>query len=296
VGGLAFGALYPNPADGAGAGIIRGTMLGFLLWAALPLSLLPELNGAGLQWSVGQVRELFPAMPGYLLFGAALALFYHWLHVAVRLLLSDTVAGGDKEGVGTVGLRALARGVVSGVVGGLVFTFVMIETGALTKVASLMDMTTPLSGFFVHMGIAVIVGSSYALLFRGHSYDVGSALGWGTSYGFLWWLLGPLTLMPYFLGTTPAWTADVAAQVFPNLIGHLGYGAGLGITLHVLEARFTPWWIPQWRAEAVRVERRKEQVLSSAPALWTLVVVISLTLPVLLGLSGQAGDAGAPAY
>ena len=54
--------------------------------------------------------------------------------------------------------------------------------------------------------------------------------------------------------------------------------------MQLLESRYKPWWVPQRQVDAIRVERRKEQVLTSAPALWTLVVVISLTLPVLLGV------------
>jgi hypothetical protein len=54
--------------------------------------------------------------------------------------------------------------------------------------------------------------------------------------------------------------------------------------LQLLESRYKPWWVPQRQVDAIRVERRKEQVLTSAPALWALVVVISLTLPVLLGV------------
>lgn len=40
----------------------------------------------------------------------------------------------------------------------------------------------------------------------------------------------------------------------------------------------------RWRRREQRVEHRKQQVLTSAPAIWTLVVVIALTLPVLLGM------------
>ncbi len=54
--------------------------------------------------------------------------------------------------------------------------------------------------------------------------------------------------------------------------------------MQLLESRYKPWWVPQRQVDAIRVERRKEQVLTSAPALWALVVVISLTLPVLLGV------------
>ena len=88
--------------------------------------------------------------------------------------------------------------------------------------------------------------------------------------------------MPVLLGGTPQWTADAAASVFPNLIGHLGYGAGLGITFYLLEARYSPWWIPRTEVQAARLERRKEQVQTSGPALWTLLILLGLTLPMLL--------------
>ena len=98
--------------------------------------------------------------------------------------------------------------------------------------------------------------------------------------------------MPVFLGTTPDWTADAVARVFPHLIGHMMYGAGLGVTFYLIEARHSPWWVPRREAQIARVARRRDQVLTSAPALWTLVVVISLTLPVLLGSDGPPGVPG----
>ena len=210
----------------------------------------------------------------------------------VRLFFGDIMVGSDDEAVGTQGLRAMGHGMVAGVVGGLIFGGVMLQIGALTNVASLIRVTSPVTGFFVHMTIAVIIGTSYGLLFRRQSYDIASALGWGASYGFIWWMLGPLTLFPAFLGITPLWTADVVALTFPNLVGHLLFGAGLGITLHLLEARYSPWWIPRRQTQAARVARRREQVLTSAPALWTFIVIVSLTLPVLLGTEPPPGLPG----
>ena len=281
--GFGFSLLYPHPKDSAGAGIIRGAVYGFLAWVIVPLSLLPLLNGTVLPWGLNEVREVFPSLPAYLLFGAALALFYQWSGALIHVLFDDITSGGDDEAIGTQGLRAIGRGVVSGVVGGLIFGGVMLQIGALTNVASLIRVSSPFTGFFVHILIAIIIGTTYGLLFRRQSYDLASALGWGASYGFIWWMLGPLTLFPTFLGITPVWTADAVATTFPNLVGHLFYGAGLGITLHVLEARQSPWWIPRNRVQAERVARRREQVLTSAPALWTFVVMVSLTLPILLG-------------
>ena len=280
--GLAFSLLYPHPVEGAGAGLVRGMVYGFFWWVVGGLTLVPLFSGAGLAWSLEEVRENFATLPAYLFFGAAVALFYQWLGALVRLLFSDFVGGSDQEGVGTQGLRIVGRSVSGGLVGGLLFSLIMLQTDFLPNVADLVGSTSPVAGFFVHLGIATMIGTSYGLLFRNQSYDIGSALGWGVSYGFLWSILGPLTLMPIFLGSTPQWTVEAVAAAFPNLIGHLAYGAGLGITFYLLEARYNPWWVPRTEAQAARVARHREQVLTSAPALWTLLVAVGLTLPVLL--------------
>ncbi len=73
----------------------------------------------------------------------------------------------------------------------------------------------------------------------------------------------------------------------PSLIGHLSYGTALGLTYHHFESRFSPWWIPQRRADAARSARRREQVLTSALAIWALVIVVALTLPVILSTSAS---------
>ena len=294
--GVGFALLYPRPTESAGAGLIRGSMYGFLWWVAVPVSILPMLNGSSLPWDAAEVRDVFLTLPACILSGASIALFYQCIGGLLGLLFSDSVPGGNQEGVGTQALRTLARGVVSGFVGGLVVTGVMAETGALDDVASLIGATSPLTGFFVHLVIANLVGASYGLLFRGQSYDLSSPLGWGASYGFIWWLVGTLTLMPILLGATHNWTADAASQVFPYLIGHLAYGAGLGVTFYLLERRYRPWWIPMRQADVARVTRRREQILTSGPALWTLVVVVSLTLPVLLGAGMATRGVPGPVY
>ena len=170
--GIVFALLYPRPTESAGAGLIRGAMYGFLWWVVAPLSVLPALEGSELPWHLEEVREVFQTLPAYLLFGAAMSVFYQWLGVLARLLFSDVVAGADQEGIGTQGLLALARGLVAGFVGGLVFTGIMVKTGALGDVAGLAGMSSPVSGFVVHLVLANIVGASYGLLFRGQSYEL----------------------------------------------------------------------------------------------------------------------------
>ena len=280
--GAGFAWLFPGNTDGAGVGLIRGIAYGFFWWMAGGLTLVPLITGAGLVWSPNQVQAIFPTLPGYLLFGAAVAFLYQLLGAMVHLLFSEFLPGSTEEGLGTQGLRIAGRSVLAAFVGGMVFSVVMWQTGFLPSVADLVGSSSPVAGFVVHLAIAGLIGLSYGILFRRQSYDVGSALGWGVSYGFFWAVLGPMTLMPVLLGGTPQWTAEAAASVFPNLIGHLGYGAGLGITFYLLEVRYSPWWIPRTEVQAARLERRREQVQTSGPALWTLLVLMGLTLPVLL--------------
>jgi hypothetical protein len=282
--GAIFAWLYPHPFDGSGAALIRGCGYGFVWWVAGAQTLAPFLSGEGLAWSLSAVRDDFATLPGYLLFGAAVALFYQWLDRLVHLLFADDLGRHDQEGPGTQGLRALGRGVLAGLIGGLLFTLVMAQVGFLPGVAGLVGSASTLTGLVVHLVIASLIGVSYSLFFRLQSYDLGSALGWGVSYGFFWWVLGSLTLMPVLMGDPPQWTVSAAADAFPALVGHLAYGAGLGIAIYLLEVRGIPWWLSRSEVEAARIARRQEQILTSAPAIWVLVVAIALTLPVILGM------------
>lgn len=221
-------------------------------------------------------------LPGYLLFGAAVALFYQWIGTFINLLFSDYGGSGAEEGIGTQGLRILGRSVVAGWAGGLLFSLIMLQIGFLPSVADLIGATSSVTGFFVHLVISTLIGISFGLLFRRQSYDISSALGWGVSYRFFWSILGPLTLAPIFLGSSPQWSIEAMAATFPQFIGHLAYGAGLGVMFYALEARCRPWWTTRTEAGAALVAYRKEQVLTSAPALWTLLIAVGLTLPVVL--------------
>ena len=203
VAGIVFALLYPRRTEGAGPGAIRGAMYGFGWWVGGALTLLPLLADGRLAWSLAAAKSSFALLPGFLLYGATMVLLYRWLSGLVRILFDDIPIAEDQEGVGTLGLRALAWGAQSGAVGGLLFTVVMPQIGFLPAVAGLIGASSPTAGFVVHLGISLVIGASYGLLFRGQTYSTGSALGWGTSYGFLWWILGALTLMPMLLGAPP---------------------------------------------------------------------------------------------
>jgi uncharacterized membrane protein YagU involved in acid resistance len=282
--GVGFALLYPSAPDASGPSLIRGAGYGFLLWVTLGLTVVPLLERGELAWSASAVREVFPTLPAYLVLGVAVALGYNWVDRSWRLLFTAPVErAATDEGVGARTLRAVGRGALAGGVGGLLFTVVMAQIGFFPTVARLVGAGSAAAGFVVHLVISLIIGASYGLLFRRQTHDTASALGWGTAYGFLWWVLGMLTLLPVFLGGDPTWQADQVARTFPSLVGHLAYGTGLGLTFYRLEIRYDPWWLPRSTALSARVAARRAALESSAPAVWTLVVLMAFTVTVAVG-------------
>lgn len=180
----------------------------------------------------------------------------------------------------------LLTGAGAGVCGGAVFGAAMIALGYLPTVAGVVRASSEPVGFAVHMVIAAVIGAGFGALIWRQRPDAGETMLWGLAYGMLWWFLGPLTLLPLLLGHAPDWSVAVAGSLTASLVGHLAYGAGLGIVFHRMEARFSPWWIPRAMADEARLAARKAQLLSAAPAVWALVVAVALTLPVLLASGG----------
>lgn len=280
--GLGYPVLFSGGREGAGPGVIRGTAYGFLCWIVAGLTLPPLLGQGALNWSREAAASAVEELPAYLLLGAGTALVFTWLGGLTRWLFVDDIRLLRLESPGSRGLRATGHGVLAGLAGGLVFTLVMVLVDALPRVARIVGAQDPAAGLVVHLVIAQIIGVSYAVLFRRRSFDLASGIGWGVCYGFLWWVLGGLTLLPILTGGTPQWNAAGVEAAFPSLVGHLGYGAALVAVYYRLEARANPWWITRSEIEARRVAALRDQTLGSAPALWGLTVLIALTIPVLI--------------
>lgn len=281
--GLGYPLLFTGAAEPTGPALIRGVLYGFGWWVLAALTLPPLLRGAALDWSVDASRAAVGWLPAYLLLGAATAAVFTWLGALAHALFTDDVRKLRPESAGSRGLHAVGYGALAGLAGGLAFTAVMVGVDALPLVARTVGAQGPAAGLIVHLVIAQIVGVSYAVLFRRRSFDLVSGIGWGVSYGFLWWVLGGLTLLPVLTGAEPAWTAAGIAAAFPSLVGHLAYGAALGVVYYRLEARTNPWWFHRSQIESRRIAALREQTLGSAPALWGITVLIALIIPLVLG-------------
>ena len=132
--------------------------------------------------------------------------------------------------------RRMLAGVLGGIAGGLVFGMLMAMMGTLPVIASMVGSTSAMVGFGVHLMISVLIGLGLTVLFGNRlltNYGRGALVG--LAYGSIWWILGPLMMMPVMMGM-PLFAVDLTAMM--SLLGHLIYGAILGlVAVRVLTSR-----------------------------------------------------------
>ncbi|WP_430868124.1 hypothetical protein [Demequina aurantiaca] len=151
----------------------------------------------------------------------------------------SSVSQADAQHPGTLsasfGRRVLA-GVLGGLAGGVVFGMLMAMMGMLPTLASMVDSSSPVVGFGLHLMISVMIGLGLTVLFGNRllsSYGRGAVVG--LAYGAVWWILGPLLIMPLMMDM-PLFNLD-STNMF-SLMGHLIYGVILGlVAVRVLKSR-----------------------------------------------------------
>ena len=135
--------------------------------------------------------------------------------------------------------RELKWGAYGGIAGGLIFGAMMGMMGMLPMIGSMIGQPTAAAGFAVHMANSVIIGVGFAIVLGRFVSGTPSGVGVGLAYGGAWWILGPLTLMPLFMGMGLGvnWNAAAAVAMLPSLVGHLMYGGVLGLVYTWLRHR-----------------------------------------------------------
>jgi uncharacterized membrane protein YagU involved in acid resistance len=281
--GASFGLLFQRDVRGPGSSICWGLAYGLFWWFLGPLTLWPLGLHQHVDWSYLHGSVLFGSLIGHAVYGILLGLIYAWGNrLWVGLFIESDPLKRQTEGPGILTLRRLSWGALASILGGLLFSIIMVATGVLPQVAALIGVSSPLAGFVVHLVISVLIGMSYGLLFAHESPDVGSSLAWGTLYGLAWWFLGPLTLMPILLGHAATWTMQAADILLPSLLGHVIYGAATGLVFFWLERQHAAWLLLDQRSAAYK-ERLRRPPGTPAPALWLVVLGLGVVLPIILG-------------
>lgn len=131
-------------------------------------------------------------------------------------------------------LTRAADGALAGLAGGMVFGALMAMMGMLPMVAMLVGSTSPVVGAVVHLVISAGLGVLFALVLPALGFAM--TLLAGAVYGVVWWVLGPLLIMPMVLGMSEmVFTIDTAALA--SLVGHVLFGVVTAAVLVVLRRR-----------------------------------------------------------
>ena len=127
--------------------------------------------------------------------------------------------------------RNIVRGILWGLAGGSVFGAMMGMMGMLPMIGKMVGQPNAAVGFLIHMANSALIGAMFSIIFGRQAIRAWRGLGYGLAYGGAWWLLGPLTLMPLFMGMGLGanWSLMAAANMLPSLVGHLVFGAVLGL-------------------------------------------------------------------
>jgi uncharacterized membrane protein YagU involved in acid resistance len=122
--------------------------------------------------------------------------------------------------------RGLLAGAVGGVAGGVLFGAMMTVMGMMGMVAGLVGSESVVVGWLVHLAISVVFGAAYALVLGALTRSYGRGVGLGAIYGVAVWVVGPLLIMPVWMGMPPLMIGE--PQVM-SLIGHLLFGGVTGL-------------------------------------------------------------------
>jgi hypothetical protein len=121
--------------------------------------------------------------------------------------------------------QAVLVGALSGIVGGVVFGLMMSMAmpPMMGMIGSLVG--APGLGWVVHLVFSAIIGAGFGLVFgRRAAAAWGRAAGLGLGYGAIWWMLGPLLIMPIWMGMGPMLARAFEVPNLLSLMGHLVYG------------------------------------------------------------------------
>jgi hypothetical protein len=131
------------------------------------LTLLPLISGHVPDWTYAHAAPLFGSLVGHIVYGLIVGLLYAAVDGAwIWLFERSDPPNREIEGSGVSALSALVRGAAASVIGGLLFSIVMLMTGTLPRVARIVGGISPGVGFAVHLIIAALIGATYGVLFH----------------------------------------------------------------------------------------------------------------------------------
>lgn len=135
--------------------------------------------------------------------------------------------------------KQLTHGVIAGIAGAFVFGLMMLMMGMLPMVGMLIGTESLFLAFLYHLFNGAIIGLTFALFFGSRMQGLGGSTVYGLVYGFIWWFLGPLLIMPIMMGMGSQLHIEGMVAAMPSLVGHIIFGIVMGVTFGMLRRSAT---------------------------------------------------------
>ncbi len=223
--GLVFALVFSQRASSTGAGLIWGLSSALLLWVVTPAvgMLVHSIHNSG--QVLAEARDRFAQLAACLIcLGAPTGL---------ALGMRGSLRAASRPPFRWS--RAILAGGFAGIASGLLLGGWSLHGGFFPLIAGLGEIDSPTAAVVLQFAIALIIGSSFGLLFQRDVRGYGSCMGWGLGYAVFWWFAGPLSLFPLLRGMPLNWSTDSASDLFGALVGFTLYGIIMGVLYATLD-------------------------------------------------------------
>ena len=143
----------------------------------------------------------------------------------------------EAQPIAGLSANSVLAGAVAGVLAGVVFGLIMSMMGMMPMIASLVGFQSVAVGWVVHLIISAIIGGIYGLVLGSVGRTIGTGWWVGALYGVVWWVLGPLLIMPVMMGMGPQFGMAFAEGNLMSLMGHIVFGIILGVAYPPIRTR-----------------------------------------------------------
>jgi len=125
-------------------------------------------------------------------------------------------------------IKNYRAGAIGAVGGGFVFGIILHMIGMIPMIAKLVGSNSIIVGWIVHLLISVVIGLLFVWWFAARVHSYASGIEYGLLQGFILWILGPLVIMPIWLGMGVQLGNAFTKTSMMSLVGHLMFGLLLG--------------------------------------------------------------------
>lgn len=119
----------------------------------------------------------------------------------------------------------------------MLYMVILMQTEVFPKIGEAYGVNAEVIVGLFHFLTAIVLGVLFSLIFKKTVNTLGKGMIYGAIFGFVWWVLTPFYLLPFFLVADPAiwWSSFKLLQLLNALFSHILFGFLLGFIYALLK-------------------------------------------------------------